>query len=223
MDPIQVAVRAFSRPLHERPADPTPSRALPDKLRHPPAILVLDTETTTDPSQRLLFASYRIIDAVWADGVPALSCVEEGLFHADDLSEWNPEGRDVLHRYVRTHAPAIDPDGRDPQPNLRLHTRAEFFREVWRPFAIDARAQVVCFNFPFDMSRLALHWGVAGPGKRTKEEVAAGAPRKRSAFEGGFSFEDHGAPLRHGAVNERSFASDPGGRERFLEKREVGA
>jgi hypothetical protein len=41
-------------------------------------MLVFDTETRTDASQRLLFGSYRFIESG--------RCLEEGIFHADDLS-----------------------------------------------------------------------------------------------------------------------------------------
>ena len=57
-------------------------------------MLVFDTETRTDATQRLTFGSYQFIVAG--------RCLEEGLFYANDLPE---KDRKVLERYVATHAP----------------------------------------------------------------------------------------------------------------------
>ncbi len=104
-------------------------------------MLVLDTETTTDPSQRLLFGSYRVLRARTG------KLIEEGLFYAHDL----PSGDlATLERYVAEHA---DDDG----GQLRLLSRAEFVEEVLWRVGHQARARIVGFNLPFDLSRLAVH------------------------------------------------------------------
>jgi hypothetical protein len=196
---LQIAVRAFTRAAHDdetRLAAPVP---LPDEWRYPLALLVLDTETTTDPSQRLLFASYRIIEVTWTEGNPSLSCLEEGLIHPDDLANWRRAEFRVLVRYCREHAPATDPDAKDSQANLRLRSLSDFLDEVWKPLCYQAQAQVVCFNAPFDLSRLACRWSVAGPPRRRKRKDGTYRPKpKRSPFEGGFSLSLKGEIGRDG-------------------------
>lgn len=78
-----VAVRAYPKPDVEQ--EKRSHRDLP----LPIAMLVFDTETRTDASQRLTFGSYRFIVNE--------ECVEERLFCADDLpvEEWK-----ILERYV---------------------------------------------------------------------------------------------------------------------------
>jgi hypothetical protein len=60
--------------------------------RQPRAMLVFDTETRTDTSQRLTFGSYRF--------VVNDQLREEGLFYADDLPS---KDRETLERYVSVH------------------------------------------------------------------------------------------------------------------------
>ena len=54
-------------------------------------VLLLDTETTTDAKQNLNFGVYQFCEA-GPDG--DFACLEEGLFHADDL---NAAQLEVLH------------------------------------------------------------------------------------------------------------------------------
>jgi len=107
----QIAVRAHvprTRPQHGR-------RHVPE----PELVLVLDTETTTDRGQALLFGSYRVYTA-------AGKLRQEGLFHADDLPEADLE---TLRRYVDEHAA-------DNGGQLRLRTRRGFLREVFWPIGL---------------------------------------------------------------------------------------
>jgi hypothetical protein len=107
-------------------------------------MLVLDTETTTDATQRLLFGSYRFIDRG--------GCVEEGLFYADDML---PDQLSVLQDYVRTHrADTVK------RRSLKLLKRREFLNTFFKA-AYKARCLVVGFNLPFDLSRLGFRAGAA--------------------------------------------------------------
>jgi hypothetical protein len=54
----------------------------PPVLAWPESALILDVETTTDATQRLLFGSYRV-GTFGAHG--EFECLEEGLIYADDL------------------------------------------------------------------------------------------------------------------------------------------
>ena len=64
----------------------------PKKWKCPKAMLVFDTETRTDATQRLTFGSFRF----FVEG----RCLVEGLFYGDDLPK---EDRRVLEEYAKTH------------------------------------------------------------------------------------------------------------------------
>jgi hypothetical protein len=126
-DQLPIAVRAYV-PL----AEPEPVR----RWRMPPTpsdwVLIFDTETTTDPSQRLRFGSFQ-----WRRGS---KLDRAGLFYAPDLSE---RDRAVLASYAKAHG-------------LELMTVAEFIEEIFYKLAYEFRATIVGFNLPFDISRLAI-------------------------------------------------------------------
>ncbi|MDP9370917.1 MAG: DNA polymerase [Chloroflexota bacterium] len=133
---LPVAVRAYTTPRLGGKAMRKRSRG----ISLPTTVLVIDTETTADKTQRLTFGSWRMYD----DG----QLVDEGLFYGDDLPA---DDRTVLIEYIRAHA----------AEGLRLLSRREFLREVFWKLAYKARALIVGFNLPFDLSRLACDWGEA--------------------------------------------------------------
>jgi hypothetical protein len=100
-------------------------------------MLVFDTETRTDATQRLTFGSYRF----FVGG----QCLKESLFYGDDLPE---KDRRVLERYVATHR------------GLDLLTRRQFLEKLYRA-AYKGRCLLVGFNLPFDLSRLAYDYAPA--------------------------------------------------------------
>jgi hypothetical protein len=112
-------------------------------------MLVFDCETRTDKTQSLTFGSHRFLVAG--------RCLEEGLFYADDLTAAE---RQVLARFAREHPADTDLRGipeRDipSNPELQLLPVAEFRRLLYR-VAYKGRGLLVAFNFPFDVSRLAI-------------------------------------------------------------------
>jgi hypothetical protein len=110
--------------------------------------LIFDTETTTDTSQSLTFGAYRFCRG---NSNSAYTCLEEGLFHTDDI---NSRSLKIMQEYVRNNAPDTPKDGPD---KLSLYSRSEFVEKVlWE--AVQAGAMVVGFNLPFDLSRLAVDW-----------------------------------------------------------------
>jgi hypothetical protein len=110
--------------------------------------LIFDTETTTDTSQSLTFGAYRFCRG---NSNSAYTCLEEGLFHADDI---NSRSLKIMQEYVRNNAPDTPKDGPD---KLSLYSRSEFVEKVlWE--AVQAGGMVVGFNLPFDLSRLAVDW-----------------------------------------------------------------
>jgi hypothetical protein len=127
---LPIAIRVF-------PAlKPTAARISKNKVwRQPRAMLVFDTETRTDASQRLTFGSYRFLvnDQLR----------EEGLFYADDLP---PKDRKTLQRYVEVH--------KKHGSRLLLLSRREFLKKFYKA-VYKGRALLVGFNLPFDLSRVA--------------------------------------------------------------------
>lgn len=109
-------------------------------------MIVFDTETRTDSTQRLTFGGYRAI----LDG----NCVDEGLFYAEDLSR---EEFRTLQRYVARNKPH---NVAANQKELRLLTIRDFLKELFDD-AYRARCLWVAFNHPFDLSRIASDYASA--------------------------------------------------------------
>ncbi|WP_339931301.1 hypothetical protein [uncultured Brevundimonas sp.] len=100
--------------------------------------IIFDTETTTDPSQRLRFGAYQIRDRG--------TLIARGLFHADDAPK---EDYADLRAAFRTLRPTEDGE------LLEFITRAEFIQHVLFGWGQEVGAMIVGFNLPFDLSRLA--------------------------------------------------------------------
>jgi hypothetical protein len=152
-DPLAVAVRAYTvREEEERFSD----SARRGQWQLPDHLLVFDTETTVDYSQRLNFGSWRYYRTEWGDTpAPALVCVEEGLIYADDLPDRYPDGSETLLRYADATPPAVDRKVPDAAWRMRVLSAGEFAEHVIVQFGYRARAWIVGFNLPFDLSRLA--------------------------------------------------------------------
>jgi len=156
---LPIAVRAFTVRNEDRNRSGSGSQDDPPGC--PRYVLLFDTETTTDTTQRLTFGSYRLCERLKNRGV--LVCKEEGLFYADDLAETNPEGLACLQEYVKTQKANVD---RGFPRRLKLLSRTGFVDRVFWRYAYMAKALVVGFNLPFDLSRLALDCGKAQRGYR---------------------------------------------------------
>ena len=102
-------------------------------------MLVFDTETRIDASQRLTFGSYRFF--VGND------LREEGLFYSDDLPV---KDRSTLERYVAAQNKRALRTGEVP---LLLLTRRKFLMRFYKA-VYKGRALLVGFNLPFDLSRI---------------------------------------------------------------------
>jgi hypothetical protein len=141
---LPIAVRVYPDLEGWQPDRSETPKPLPD------AWLVFDCETRTDKAQALTFGSYRFL----VKG----RCLEEGLFYGDSLT---PREMAVLKRYARTHPGETDPRGLpeedlESNPDLQLMPVADF-RQLLRKVAYKGRALLVAFNFPFDISRLAVN------------------------------------------------------------------
>jgi hypothetical protein len=105
---------------------------VPDKWSG--SALAVDTETTMDQYQSLLFGTYQYCRS----SEDKYSLVEEGIFYADDLG---PDGVAILEWYCRIH-------------DLKLFKLSKFRKKIFWP-AVRAKSFIVGFNLPFDTSRLA--------------------------------------------------------------------
>ncbi len=110
-------------------------------------VLVLDTETTINKDQNLLFGTCKIYFKSRS--------FSTYLFYGDNL---DGNSLEVLKDYAAKN-------------NLEIMKREDFIKRIFIPYIKEGRALCVCFNMPFDISRLAIAYGYA-----------------RKSFKGGFSF-----------------------------------
>jgi hypothetical protein len=139
--------------------------------------LVIDTETTVDSAQGLLFGVFQYVQFDWESEL-TVTTVAEGLIYADDLGSRDPEGLALLRNYAASHRADVDMTYLrvEPRWELGLCSRTEFTDGWLRPVGYKRSrwqepALVVMFNAPFDWSRLA-----------------TGATKAVLDMEGGFSF-----------------------------------
>ncbi len=151
---LDIAVRAWPGW-----ADDTRSRQLTYPVTQ---LLCIDTETSADEYQNLLFGFARLVDVFGNEA--KLKEGGEVLFYADELPETDPIGFAVLNAY-------LDDLGEDTRPHFI--TKTEFIDRWIKRYCvprinaagnIQGTASLVFFNAPFDLSRLADHW-TSGRGK----------------------------------------------------------
>lgn len=115
---------------------PNHKKAVKKDRRHSNVlVLVLDTETTADEYQNLLFGSC----GIWAYG----ELKEFLIFYNDCLL--NESEISILKAYAEDH-------------NHQLMTRGEFVEKVFFPYVYNSGAVCIGFNLPFDLSRLAINY-----------------------------------------------------------------
>jgi hypothetical protein len=144
-------LRAHTVQLEKQP--PKHQSRFESPKKWPDYVLVFDCESDLSADQGLTFGSWRFCELRGVEYV----CVDEGFFHDEILS---PEDVEELQKFVRTRTPETADDGSNC---LHLYPRSKFVREVLG-MAIQARAMIVGFNLPFDLSRLALDWEIAENG-----------------------------------------------------------
>ena len=99
-------------------------------------VLVFDTETSSDEFQNLKFGSFLIVD----DGIEELRAL---FYHPDNISKKEEK---ILVKYSKEN-------------NIILFTIKEFIEKILYPELLKAKTLCVGFNLPFDLSRLAFHFG----------------------------------------------------------------
>jgi hypothetical protein len=138
--------RAKSRPQGTKESS-RGARKRTDRRSEPAYVLFFDTETTIDYRQNLTFGCWRYCRT----DPEGLTCIDEGLFYQDDLEATDPEGLEVLRRFIDQHSANTERDRK-----IRLMSRSEFVERVFYKAGYEARARIVGFNLPFDLARLAV-------------------------------------------------------------------
>ena len=175
---MPISVRAFAKPKVDKTKKIEPTKKPKRKTSLLPAspwVIILDTETTTDPSQHLRFGTYQ----VRCDG----ELSEAGIFYDPDAVS----GLEVetLQQYVTKH-------------ELKLITRDEFADRVFYGIGYALRAAFVGFNLPFDIARIPVP---AEKLKSFKEALAGYHMQHENKFLNG-SFRDQGTTKRRHVMRQ---------------------
>ncbi|TLG78142.1 hypothetical protein [Methylocystis sp. B8] len=119
----------------------------PDAPRTPPSdwALIFDCETRTTPDQRLRFGAYQLRYKGQLG--------ERGAFY--EPKSLTAAETALLQEFIAKEEPGPDAE------RIRLLTRAEFVEEVFYKSGYLVGAQIVGFNLPFDLSRLAIRYASA--------------------------------------------------------------
>jgi hypothetical protein len=161
LSPLAIAVRAYT-PLATPAA--VPDEEKPRKARQrartpraprtasPPLALFLDTETTVDASQALLFGSSRLINQKGER-------VAEHLLAGETMTL---EQRATIAQYAELHLEEVE---RIRRRLLRVLPREEYLRQVFWPVVLKGRGLLVGFNLPFDLARISVGCGEARGGR----------------------------------------------------------
>jgi hypothetical protein len=136
----------------QRPA----GKKIPPRIPPSDWILIFDCETRTTPDQRLRFGAYQLRNKG--------RLFERGAFYEPEVL--SAEDLTVLSEVVAEESETSDGE------RVRLLTRDQFVDQILYGSGRDVGAQIVGFNLPFDISRLAIDHASA-----------------RRSMRGGFSFK----------------------------------
>lgn len=117
------------------------------EYHNPNIVLILDTETTIDQYQNLTFGSCLIRTKI-SNGFKD----EWYLFYGDIPDN----DRKIIEDY-------------GSEKNIQVMSVRDFVDNVFYPYAFRMRAEVIGFNLPFDLSRLAIGYGIS---RKTKDEFS---------------------------------------------------
>src|SRR5215831_279393 len=136
IDELTISVRAFAEP--KAPAKAKLRRrayrgSARPAVRASPWTVIFDAETTTDPSQALRFGTYQ----VRGGNKPH----ETGIFC--DRAALTKRDFETITAYAKDH-------------RLMLLDRETFVNKVLYGYGYELRGTIVCFNLPFDISRIAI-------------------------------------------------------------------
>jgi hypothetical protein len=143
-----IYLRAHTRVQLKKKRQFETEQRLVDKWAH--FALILDCETTIDIRQNLNFLWWRFCELKKDQYV----CQLEGVAYADALEQSSVR---VIRDSLRSRRADVE-EGCPKE--IRIQSRTEFVNEEFWD-ALVAGAAIVCFNAPFDLSRLALRYGRA--------------------------------------------------------------
>ena len=127
-----IFVRAFTD--YERKA-----KSIQSDNHNPNIQLIFDTETTTDQYQNLLFGSCLVRTKI------SSGFKEEWYLFYGDVPQ---DRKEIIADYGRSH-------------NIKVMSVRDFVEGIFYPYAYRIRAEVIGFNLPFDLSRLAIRYGTS--------------------------------------------------------------
>jgi hypothetical protein len=166
VDHLIVSLRAYvtraptkakkSKAEEKRGQRPAGKKQFPPRIPPSDWVLIFDCETRTTPDQRLRFGAYQLRNRG--------RLFERGAFYEPEVL--SAEDLTVLSEVVAEESEASDGE------RVRLLTRDQFVDQVLYGYGRDVGAQIVGFNLPFDISRLAIDHDSA-----------------RRSMRGGFSFK----------------------------------
>jgi hypothetical protein len=166
VDHLIVSLRAYvtraptkakkSKGEEKRGQRPAGKKQFPPRIPPSDWVLVFDCETRTKPDQRLRFGAYQLRNKG--------RLFERGAFYEPEVL--SAEDLTVLSEVVAEELETSDGE------RVRLLTRDQFVDQVFYGSGRDVGAQIVGFNLPFDISRLAIDHASA-----------------RRSMRGGFSFK----------------------------------
>jgi hypothetical protein len=125
----------------EKPGQrPAGKKQFPPRIPPSDWVLVFDCETRTTPDQRLRFGAYQLRNKG--------RLFERGAFYEPEVL--SAKDLTVLSKVLAEELETSDGE------RVRLLTRAQFVDQVLYGSGRDVGAQIVGFNLPFDISRLAI-------------------------------------------------------------------
>lgn len=139
VDHLIISLRAYAAATKGAKSRGKPRRSPSDW------VLVFDCETRTTPDQRLRFGAYQLRHK--------RRLIERGTFYEPEAI--SPTEITLLQRTVA--AEKYGPEGE----RIRMLSRADFVDQVLFDSAYNVGAQIVGFNLPFDLSRLAIDFDSA--------------------------------------------------------------
>jgi hypothetical protein len=163
-----ISIRAFAQGPSQgkkRPPKRGAQRHVPQQSRW---TLIFDTETTTDPGQRLRFGTYQ--------GREGELLHESGIFY--DPAALTDNELLVIIRYAKDN-------------QLQAITHEQFVDKMFYRYGYWLRGTVVWFNLPFDISRIAIGHSSARKTSAKKSETrrqATDNTRYLNLMRNGFSF-----------------------------------
>jgi len=129
----KIAIRGYTKEVNKKEK---PNFQIKEELLEHKRLLIFDTETTDDSFQNLKFGSFIIIDNEKE--------ILKAIFYSPENIPHNEEN--ILKQYCL-------------QNNIPLLITKEFIENILYPELLEVQTLCIGFNLPFDLSRLAIHFG----------------------------------------------------------------